>query len=62
MTAMTVINLGPWRIRTSAVKGKAAITYSADSASEVIASETLPDLALLRDAITEYLDAVEANR
>ena len=56
---MIVITKGPWRIRTAAVgDDSAAISYRIDDRSEVIASETHADLALLRNAITEYLEAV----
>lgn len=55
---MIVITKGPWRIRTAVVgDDSAAISYRIDDKSEVIASETHEDLVLLRDAITEYLEA-----
>lgn len=59
MSDFTVINRGPWRIRTSSVnEGSAAVTYVAAGKFEVVTVETHADLALLGDAISEYLDAV----
>ncbi len=58
MTDFPIVDHGPWRIHPSATDG-AAIKYRIGGKSEVIASETHEDLALLRDAITEYLTKVE---
>lgn len=62
MPDFTVVTRGPWRIRTSISEDKAAISYLEDGRSEVVSVETLADLALLRDAINEYLDAQEPDR
>jgi hypothetical protein len=56
------ITRGHWRIRPAVVEGNAAVSYRVDGGSEVVAVETHADLADLRDAITEYLSAVEENR
>ncbi len=61
MTDTYIIN-GPWRIHESAIDGKAAIKYEIDGKREVVATETHEDLALLRDAITDYLQAVEVRQ
>jgi hypothetical protein len=63
MTAFTSITRGPWRLRTSGMgENKVAVTYLADGRSDVVAVETRADLALLRDAINEYLEAEELGR
>lgn len=60
MSDFTIVDRGPWRIRTSTFQqGHAAVSYRADDKSEVLAVETLADLEQLRDAITEYLSAVK---
>lgn len=56
------ITRGPWRIRPSISEDKAAVSYVVDGRSDVVAVETHADLAELRDAISEYLEAVEATR
>lgn len=63
MSDFTVITRGPWRIRTSTMgEDQAAIAYWAEGKSEVVAVETHADLAELRDAITEYLEAAGVTR
>lgn len=63
MTEFTSITQGPWRIRPSASgDDKAAISYRIGGNSEVIAVESHADLASLRDAISEYLNAVESTQ
>jgi hypothetical protein len=54
-----LIDKGPWRIRAGVLDGHAAISYRIDGKSETTLSETHADLVLLRDAITEYLQAAE---
>jgi hypothetical protein len=61
MTEFPYITNGPWRIHPAVVDGSATIKYEVDGKREVAASETHEDLALLRDAITEYLQVVEAK-
>jgi hypothetical protein len=56
MTNFRITRKGPWSVRPSAIgDGKATITFSAPGNREVVACETASDLALLRDALTEYL-------
>lgn len=56
MTNFRITKKGPWSVRPSAIgDGKATITFSMPGNREVIACETASDLALLRDALTEYL-------
>lgn len=63
MTEFTSITQGPWRIRTSAIgEDRAAVSYHAEGKSDVVAVETHADLASLRDAISEYLNAVESTQ
>lgn len=63
MTDFPFITNGPWQIRPGVFDGDAAISYhDHDGESELVASESHADLALLRDAITEYLQAVEESR
>ncbi len=62
MPDFTSVTKGPWRIRTSTVgEDKACIAYLIDGKSDLIASETHADLALLRDAIDEYLREAEGR-
>ncbi len=63
MTDFTSITRGPWRIRTSGMnEDKVAVSYITDSRPDVVAVESRADLVLLRDAINEYMEAVEAKR
>lgn len=62
MSDFTFVTNGPWRIRNGVLDGHAAVSYRVDGKSEVLLSETHADLALLRDAITEYLIAEKAKR
>lgn len=61
MTDLYIIR-GPWRVHPSMFEGQAAIKYEIDGKRHVVSTETHADLALLRDAITEYLQAVEAKK
>ena len=53
---------GPWLVRAAFSGNAAHCVYRSEERTEVVAAETHDYLALLRDAITEYLQAVEANR
>ncbi|MFF0378795.1 hypothetical protein [Actinoplanes missouriensis] len=63
MTDSAFVTVGPWRIRRAVTGANdAVISYRTDDKYKVITLETNADLALLRDAITEYLTATEVAR
>lgn len=57
MTDFTIIARGPWRIHPSISEGKAAVSYRVEGRTDIVTVETHADLALLREAIGEYLEA-----
>lgn len=63
MNNYAIVTKGPWRIRPSGVaENQAAVSYVIGDKSQVVAVEMHADLAQLRDAITEYLSAVDGSR
>lgn len=50
------VTRGPWHVYDSVSEDSAAVKYEIDGKRETVTVESHGDLALLRDAISEYLD------